>query len=156
MRLDSTVCTVPMIPKQSTNRFQGYSHENPSDMTLEQQRDVLDKTHKLLTDFCGKPPRGSVAPWYKPLKKNQEIPPSTNFSMQVGDEPRRRRADAKLRHRVRPLDVARRRQHVLAADRRHLDENRLHAKSRNLDEALGQRQGDRTCRNPWQLVYCKL
>jgi peptidoglycan/xylan/chitin deacetylase (PgdA/CDA1 family) len=33
-------------------------------MTLEQQRDVLDKTHKLLTDFCGKPPRGSVAPWY--------------------------------------------------------------------------------------------
>lgn len=40
----------------------GYSHENPADMTFEQQRDVLDKTHKLLTQFCGKPPRGSVAP----------------------------------------------------------------------------------------------
>lgn len=42
----------------------GYSHENPADMTLEQQRDVLDKTYKLLTEFTGKPPRGSVAPWY--------------------------------------------------------------------------------------------
>lgn len=41
----------------------GYSHENPTDMSLEQQRDVLDKTYKMLTDFVGKPPRGSVAPW---------------------------------------------------------------------------------------------
>ncbi|KAF1952796.1 polysaccharide deacetylase family protein-like protein [Byssothecium circinans] len=43
----------------------GYSHENPVDMTFEQQRDVLDKTYKLLTKFCGKPPRGSVAPWWE-------------------------------------------------------------------------------------------
>lgn len=41
----------------------GYSHENPTDMSLEQQRDVLDKTYKMLTEFVGKPPRGSVAPW---------------------------------------------------------------------------------------------
>ncbi|KAK8090269.1 hypothetical protein PG997_005230 [Apiospora hydei] len=41
----------------------GYSHENPSDMSIEQQRDVLDKTYKMLTEFTGKPPRGSVAPW---------------------------------------------------------------------------------------------
>lgn len=34
-------------------------------MTIEQQKDVLAKTHKLLTDFCGKPPRGSVAPWWE-------------------------------------------------------------------------------------------
>jgi hypothetical protein len=40
----------------------GYSHENPVDMTPEQQRDVLDKSFRLLTEFCGKPPRGSVAP----------------------------------------------------------------------------------------------
>lgn len=33
----------------------GYSHENPADMTLEQQRDVLDKTYHMLTEFCGKP-----------------------------------------------------------------------------------------------------
>ncbi|KAL6404723.1 polysaccharide deacetylase family protein [Ilyonectria robusta] len=44
----------------------GYSHENPTDMTIEQQRDVLDKTYRQLTDFCGgKPPRGSVAPWWE-------------------------------------------------------------------------------------------
>lgn len=41
----------------------GYSHENPTDMSPEQQRDVLDKSYRLLTDFAGKPPRGSVAPW---------------------------------------------------------------------------------------------
>lgn len=41
----------------------GYSHENPTDMSIEQQRDVLDKTYKMLTEFTGKPPRGSVAPW---------------------------------------------------------------------------------------------
>jgi peptidoglycan/xylan/chitin deacetylase (PgdA/CDA1 family) len=41
----------------------GYSHENPADMTIEQQRDVLDKTYRMLTEFAGKPPRGSVAPW---------------------------------------------------------------------------------------------
>ncbi|KAI5264832.1 glycoside hydrolase/deacetylase [Aureobasidium subglaciale] len=40
----------------------GYSHENPVDMTFEQQKDVLNKTFKMLTEFCGKPPRGSVAP----------------------------------------------------------------------------------------------
>jgi peptidoglycan/xylan/chitin deacetylase (PgdA/CDA1 family) len=41
----------------------GYSHENPADMTIEQQRDVLDKTYRMLSEFAGKPPRGSVAPW---------------------------------------------------------------------------------------------
>ena len=41
----------------------GYTHENPAEMTIEQQRDVLDKTFRLLADFAGKPPRGSVAPW---------------------------------------------------------------------------------------------
>ncbi|KAG5657816.1 hypothetical protein KAF25_007849 [Fusarium avenaceum] len=51
----------------------GYSHENPSDMTLEQQRDVLEKTHKMLTDFCGKPPRGSVAPWWETSKEGVDL-----------------------------------------------------------------------------------
>jgi peptidoglycan/xylan/chitin deacetylase (PgdA/CDA1 family) len=41
----------------------GYSHENPSDMTIEQQRAVLDKTMRQITEFAGKPPKGSVAPW---------------------------------------------------------------------------------------------
>lgn len=51
----------------------GYSHENPVDMTLEQQRDVLDKTYRLLTEFCGKPPRGSVAPWWETSKEGTEL-----------------------------------------------------------------------------------
>ncbi|KAA8567430.1 hypothetical protein EYC84_010447 [Monilinia fructicola] len=51
----------------------GYSHENPVDMTLEQQQDVLDKTYRLLTEFCGKPPRGSVAPWWETSKEGAEL-----------------------------------------------------------------------------------
>ncbi|KAF2436568.1 polysaccharide deacetylase family protein [Tothia fuscella] len=51
----------------------GYSHENPNDMTIEQQRDVLDKTYKMLTEFCGKPPRGSVAPWWETSKEGAEL-----------------------------------------------------------------------------------
>lgn len=51
----------------------GYSHENPKDMTFEQQRDVLDKTWKLLTDFSGKPPRGSVAPWWEVSREGTEL-----------------------------------------------------------------------------------
>jgi hypothetical protein len=38
-------------------------------MTLEQQKDILDHTYKLLTDFnFGKPPKGSVAPWWETSK----------------------------------------------------------------------------------------
>jgi peptidoglycan/xylan/chitin deacetylase (PgdA/CDA1 family) len=51
----------------------GYSHENPVDMTLEQQRDVLHKTWKMLTEFCGKPPRGSVAPWWETSEEGTEL-----------------------------------------------------------------------------------
>ncbi|KAJ4172410.1 hypothetical protein NW754_002608 [Fusarium falciforme] len=52
----------------------GYTHENPADMTFEQQRDVLDKTWKLITDFCGgKPPRGSVAPWWETSAEGTEL-----------------------------------------------------------------------------------
>ncbi|KAJ5973908.1 hypothetical protein N7481_011118 [Penicillium waksmanii] len=43
----------------------GYSHENPAAMSEEQQRDILDKTYNMLTEFCGKPPRGVVAPWWE-------------------------------------------------------------------------------------------
>ncbi|GJC90629.1 peptidoglycan deacetylase [Colletotrichum liriopes] len=52
----------------------GYSHENPVDMTLEQQRDVLDKTWKMLTEFCGgNPPKGSVAPWWETSEEGTEL-----------------------------------------------------------------------------------
>ncbi|KAF7342344.1 Polysaccharide deacetylase family protein [Mycena venus] len=51
----------------------GYSHENPADMTLEQQRAVLDKTYRMFTEFCGKPPRGSVAPWWETSREGSEL-----------------------------------------------------------------------------------
>lgn len=52
----------------------GYSHENPVDMTLEQQRDILDYTYRMITDFChGKPPRGTVAPWWEVSKEATEL-----------------------------------------------------------------------------------
>ncbi|KAG2103058.1 carbohydrate esterase family 4 protein [Suillus discolor] len=48
----------------------GYSHENPDALTPEQQRDILDYTYKLLTDFNhGVPPKGSVAPWWQTSKE---------------------------------------------------------------------------------------
>ena len=51
----------------------GYSHENPVKMTIEQQHAILDKTYKQLTEFCGKPPRGSVAPWWESSKEGSEL-----------------------------------------------------------------------------------
>lgn len=51
----------------------GYSHENPVAMTFEQQRDILDHTYKLLTDFCGKSPRGTVAPWWEVSREMVEL-----------------------------------------------------------------------------------
>ncbi|KAI1618150.1 carbohydrate esterase family 4 protein [Exophiala viscosa] len=51
----------------------GYSHENPSDMNPEQQKVVLDKTFRLLTEFCGKPPKGSVAPWWETSAEGAQL-----------------------------------------------------------------------------------
>ncbi|KZT59188.1 glycoside hydrolase/deacetylase [Calocera cornea HHB12733] len=51
----------------------GYSHENPVAMTLQQQKDILDHTFQLLTDFCGKPPKGSVAPWWETSAEATEL-----------------------------------------------------------------------------------
>ncbi|KAH0836861.1 carbohydrate esterase family 4 protein [Lanmaoa asiatica] len=48
--------------------------QNPSEMSLEQQRDILDHTYKLLTDFnFGKPPKGSVAPWWETSKEGTAL-----------------------------------------------------------------------------------
>ncbi|KAL2855519.1 hypothetical protein BJY01DRAFT_3565 [Aspergillus pseudoustus] len=52
----------------------GYSHENPTDMTIEQQKAILDKTYRMLTEFCGgKPPRGTVAPWWETSPEMMEL-----------------------------------------------------------------------------------
>ncbi|KJA19609.1 hypothetical protein HYPSUDRAFT_89342 [Hypholoma sublateritium FD-334 SS-4] len=52
----------------------GYSHENPVEMTVNQQKDILDHTYALLTDFNhGVPPKGSVAPWWETSKEGTDI-----------------------------------------------------------------------------------
>jgi predicted deacetylase len=38
-------------------------------MNEEQQRDILERTHRQLTEFCGFPPKGSVAPWWEVSKE---------------------------------------------------------------------------------------
>ncbi|PIL37668.1 hypothetical protein GSI_01362 [Ganoderma sinense ZZ0214-1] len=52
----------------------GYSHENPVSLTLEQQRDILDHTYNLLTEFNnGVPPKGSMAPWWETSKEGTAL-----------------------------------------------------------------------------------
>ena len=43
----------------------GYSHENPIEMTPEQEEAVLDKCIDLVTRLSGKRPTGYVAPWWE-------------------------------------------------------------------------------------------
>jgi peptidoglycan/xylan/chitin deacetylase (PgdA/CDA1 family) len=40
----------------------GYTHENPVDMTPQQEEDVLDKCVEFVTGLTGKRPTGHVAP----------------------------------------------------------------------------------------------
>jgi peptidoglycan/xylan/chitin deacetylase (PgdA/CDA1 family) len=52
----------------------GYSHENPIEMTREQETDVLDKSIELVTKLCnGKRPTGYAAPWWEFSKVSNEI-----------------------------------------------------------------------------------
>ncbi|EMD40264.1 hypothetical protein CERSUDRAFT_110870 [Gelatoporia subvermispora B] len=52
----------------------GYSHENPISMTLEQQKDILDHTYRLLTEFNnGVSPKGSVAPWWETSREGTDL-----------------------------------------------------------------------------------
>ena len=43
----------------------GYSHENPIEMTPEQEEAVLDKCIELVTRLSGRRPTGYVAPWWE-------------------------------------------------------------------------------------------
>lgn len=48
--------------------------QNPTKLSLEQQRDILDYTYKHLTDFnFGRPPKGSVAPWWEMSKEGMAL-----------------------------------------------------------------------------------
>ena len=43
----------------------GYSHENPTSMTAQQEEDVLTKCIDLMTRISGRRPTGYVAPWWE-------------------------------------------------------------------------------------------
>ena len=43
----------------------GYSHENPIEMSPEQEEAVLDKCIELVTQLSGRRPTGYVAPWWE-------------------------------------------------------------------------------------------
>ncbi len=43
----------------------GYSHENPVDMTDQQERDVLEKSIEVLSRITGEGPKGYTAPWWE-------------------------------------------------------------------------------------------
>lgn len=47
----------------------GYTHEYPSDLSEAQQRIVLAKSIKVLTEFCGKKPSGYTAPAWATSKE---------------------------------------------------------------------------------------
>jgi len=51
----------------------GYSHENPIEMTPEQEEAVLDKCIDLVTRLSGKRPTGYVAPWWEFSQVSNEL-----------------------------------------------------------------------------------
>ncbi len=51
----------------------GYSHENPIEMTPEQEEAVLDKCIDLVTQLSGKRPTGYVAPWWEFSQLSNEL-----------------------------------------------------------------------------------
>jgi len=51
----------------------GYSHENPTSTTPEQEEAIFDKCIEVITKLCGKPPRGYVAPWWELGPKTAEL-----------------------------------------------------------------------------------
>ncbi|KAL0572344.1 hypothetical protein V5O48_009615 [Marasmius crinis-equi] len=57
----------------------GYSHENPTALTVQQQSDILDHTFNLLTEFNGgvhpkaSTSSGSVAPWWEVSKEGIDL-----------------------------------------------------------------------------------
>lgn len=51
----------------------GYSHENPIDMSPEQEEAVLERCIELITRMSGKRPTGYVAPWWEFSRVTNEL-----------------------------------------------------------------------------------
>ncbi|KAL2851052.1 hypothetical protein BJY01DRAFT_245154 [Aspergillus pseudoustus] len=44
----------------------GYTHEYPGDLTTQQFRDIMIKSKEIVSKFCGKEPKGFIAPAWDP------------------------------------------------------------------------------------------
>jgi peptidoglycan/xylan/chitin deacetylase (PgdA/CDA1 family) len=51
----------------------GYSHENPIEMSREQEAAVLDKSIELIEKLAGRRPTGYVAPWWEFSRVTNEL-----------------------------------------------------------------------------------
>jgi len=51
----------------------GYTHELVSELSLEQEREILAKSVEVMTEFTGKPPRGWTAPAWSPSKNSMKL-----------------------------------------------------------------------------------
>ncbi len=65
-----TIETWPDMMRRVANEgheigLHGYTHENPVQMTPDQEADILDKCIGLITDISGRRPTGNVAPWWE-------------------------------------------------------------------------------------------
>ncbi len=95
----------------------GYSHENPVAMSAEQERDVLDRSIKLVEQLSGRRPRGYVTPWWEMSEKtaalllengfiydhSQNYNDFVPFYARVGDEWTKIDLDHDAAHWMKPL-----------------------------------------------------
>lgn len=58
----------------------GYSHENPINMSEEQERDVLEHSIELIESRTGTRPRGYVAPWWEMSERTARLLIEYEFS----------------------------------------------------------------------------
>lgn len=66
--------TVQQVVKSGAEiGLHGYAHEGIYQMTVDQERDVLEKCIEVATKLCGKPPRGYRAPMYTIRKTTVEM-----------------------------------------------------------------------------------
>jgi len=126
-------------------------------MSLEQQHAILDKTYKQITDFCGKPPRGSVAPWWEASEEGAEL--MLKYGIEYGMSKHTcslvrfpKRYINLIRPPIRTQFLPPRLPIVLVANRRQVDQNRLQRESGRMDETTRERAYDRTRRDPSELV----
>lgn len=66
--------TVQQVVKSGAEiGLHGYAHEGIYQMTVDQERDVLEKCIEVATKLCGEPPRGYRAPMYTIRKTTVEM-----------------------------------------------------------------------------------